>query len=86
MASKLVPDKGLRFLLKALAQHVTKAIQKRLSLVTAQVNALFWSNLRQIILSHHLGAGRGHTHAARIYTHALTQMRRTSFKPLSVVI
>ena len=34
MASKLVPDEGSRFLLKALAQHVAEAIH-RVSLVTA---------------------------------------------------
>ena len=85
MASELVPREGLRFLLKAPVQDVTEAIH-RISLVTAQVNALFCSTHRQIILSHHLGAGRGHPHAARIYTHTLKQMRRTSCKPLSVVI
>ena len=89
MVLKLVPDEGLRFLLKAPAQHVTEAMH-RISLVTAQVNAVFWSTQwsthRQIILSHHLRACRGHPHAARIYAYALTQLRRTSFKPLSVVI
>ena len=38
----MVPDEGVCFLLKAPAQHVTEAIH-RISLVTAQVNALFWS-------------------------------------------
>ena len=39
---QMVPDEGVCFLTKAPAQHVTEAIH-RISLVNAQVNALFWS-------------------------------------------
>ena len=38
----MVPDEGVCFLLQAPAQHVTEAMN-RISLVDAQVNALFWS-------------------------------------------
>ena len=61
--SGMVPDEGVCFLFKAPAQHVTEVIH-RVSLVTAQVNALFWftqwSTHVHITLLRHLRGGQGH--------------------------
>ena len=72
----MVPDEGVCFLTKAPAQHVTEAIL-RISLITAQVNALFWSTQWSthvhVTLLRYLWGGGSHPPATRRYTPTPTQ-------------
>ena len=78
---KMVPDEVVSFLSQAPAQHVTEAM-RRISLVTSQVNALFWSTRWSahvhITLLRHLWGGGSHPPATRGYTPTPTQIRHYS--------